>query len=483
MKIKKEILKVLSMSFLLSSLAVTSPVVTTVTHAAGPHGGNGIDDKRDEDEKKKREEEEKRNREEAKKKENEERMKEITQRVVQVEVKDEGAVRKEVTESLLKDLPPEFLEMYDNIGGKIRIVDGNLAEQPGLKGLTATDINGKEVSLDDYYVHTIKGPHPVLEIQASDDYKDNIEKRTNVYYEIGKSFVRDLLKSEVFMDSSFLDAVNKINDSDAKDLLFSTKLKEHKDLFNETYVKEHIKDFQDIFAKAFAYYKVPESQELLKAYAPSLYKYFEKLDWRKLKEGVKKVETLDFKSDISSAEKWAQQNYGNWRTSLESDELKAIDYYTKGGFMVLNEKLRIGSKINPNSDSAKNIKLISQALERKRIPTEIIVYRGAGENILGDSKNLLKTQKGRQQLIGEIFIEKGFMSTSILRDKAFGKDIILYLTVPAGTKGAYVGINSTHDEKEILIDKGYQYKINSIDLEPETRKWRIRAEILPKEEM
>ncbi|QIW22509.1 hypothetical protein [Bacillus thuringiensis] len=60
MKIKKEIVKVLSMSFLLTTLPVTFP--TTIMHAAGPYGGeseNEIDNKRDEEDKKKKRREKK----------------------------------------------------------------------------------------------------------------------------------------------------------------------------------------------------------------------------------------------------------------------------------------------------------------------------------------------------------------------------------------------------------------------------------------
>ncbi|AIW88370.1 hypothetical protein bwei_5866 [Bacillus mycoides] len=80
MKIKKEIVKVLSMSFLLTTLPVTFS--TTITHAAGPYGGGSeneieIDYKRDEENKKKKEEE--------KRKVYEEELKEIVKRVVQID--------------------------------------------------------------------------------------------------------------------------------------------------------------------------------------------------------------------------------------------------------------------------------------------------------------------------------------------------------------------------------------------------------------
>jgi anthrax edema toxin adenylate cyclase len=91
-----------------------------------------------------------------------------------------------------------------------------------------------------------------------------------------------VLKPEVLLDSSFLKAVNQMRlDKDVKAEFFTPNLNGYKGSFNETYVKEHIKDFQDVFAKAFAYSRVPEFKEFFKTYAPDMYDYFNELDWKK----------------------------------------------------------------------------------------------------------------------------------------------------------------------------------------------------------
>ncbi|WP_337926244.1 anthrax toxin lethal factor-related metalloendopeptidase [Bacillus thuringiensis] len=108
-------------------------------------------------------------------------MKEIAKRVVQIDVKEENVVQREKTEKLVKDLPSEILEMYDKVGGKIKIVDGSLAEYPDLKGRKAINDNGKEVSLDQYYAYSIKGKAPEVFIRASEDYEESIE---TVFFQI-----------------------------------------------------------------------------------------------------------------------------------------------------------------------------------------------------------------------------------------------------------------------------------------------------------
>lgn len=317
------------MSFLLTSLAVTSPVVTTITHAAGMHGeGTGTDGKRDEEEKKKKEDEKRKRDEDVKRKESEERMKEIAKRVVHIEAKSKEKTAKEATEKLLKNLPVEILEMYDKSGGEIRVVNKSLAEHPDLKNRKVIDDEGNEVSLEKYNAYSLKETVPEVFIRTSEEYETSIRLRTNVYNEIGKSLVRDVLKPEVLMDAAFLNAVNQMQaDEDTKAEFFTQNLKEQTDSFDKAYVKEHIKDFQHIFAKAFALHRLPEWKDFLKTYAPGMYDYFEKIDWGKLKKQIQEKEQ-DVKENIKQEQdvkKWAERYYKKWMGSLSSKQKESLN--------------------------------------------------------------------------------------------------------------------------------------------------------------
>ncbi|MGG1140458.1 ADP-ribosyltransferase [Bacillus mycoides] len=512
MRIKKEIVKVLSMSFLLTTLPVTFP--TTITHAAGPYGGgseNEIDNKRDEEDKKKKEEEEKR-KEEEKIKVYKEELKEIAKRVVQIDVKEENVVRREETEKLVKDLPSEILEMYDKVGGKIKIVDGSLAEYPDLKGRKAINDNGKEVSLDQYYAYSIKGKAPEVFIRASEDYEENIDKRKIVYTEIGKSMVQDVLKSEVLMDSSFLQAVNQMRlDKDTEAEFFSQNLRTYKGTFDETYVKEHIKDFQDIFAKAFAYSRIPEFEEFFNTYAPGMFDYFDKLDWGKLKDQVQekeqvKNEALDFAKDGKAALQWAKENLKGYAEKLNAAEKAEIDFYTTSNYSTINSYLRDseGSKYQDKEGLKKRIDLISSGLQKLSLPTDIVVYRRTGTDTFKPDPNnpILKfdfnnpkdIESFKKQYEGSLNEEKAFLSTSLVRDPdLYGsfmqKRILMRITLPKGTHAGFLPaleLGTYQGENEMLLDHGYQYKIDKIgtvETELSTGKRRtdvfVEATVLP----
>lgn len=58
-------------------------------------------------------------------------------------------------------------------------------------------------------------------------------------------------------------------------------------------------------------------------------------------------------------------------------------------------------------------------------------------------------------LVGKVFTDYGFMSTSLDRNSVLGnKDMLLEIDVPKGAHGAYVGYISSagHYESEVLFD-------------------------------
>ncbi len=191
---------------------------------------------------------------------------------------------------------------------------------------------------------------------------------------------------------------------------------------------------------------------------------------------------IEFTHDSNSATQWANMHYGNWRASLSSKELQAIDYYTRGGSSEIEKYLiqTHGAILEErNLVIAKNINLISTALNKKSIPEDITVY-SALSSIGWSDLRLLNDPAMRKALIGSVKGEH-FMSTYLLREKAPARHAILYLTVPKGTNGAVVGVGSHYEEeKEVLLDRNYEYKITHIDQEPVTNKWRVYAEIVGK---
>ncbi|WBO93185.1 hypothetical protein AVT_27410 (plasmid) [Bacillus tropicus] len=210
-------------------------------------------------------------------------MKKLIQHIIKVDVKTEAVVKKEAVETLLTRLPVNILEVYHAVGGKIVFVDGDITKADVLKGMTekqTKDIDGNIIPLDQHYVYAKGGTEPTLVIQASEDYGYQMEKGTNVYYEIGKAIIRDALKLETITNPTFIDLLNKIKAAqDAPNLLFSETLQQHTEQFTELYAQANQEEMETVFARIFAYYVDPHFKDALKIYAPDAFKYMGTIDW------------------------------------------------------------------------------------------------------------------------------------------------------------------------------------------------------------
>lgn len=192
---------------------------------------------------------------------------------------------------------------------------------------------------------------------------------------------------------------------------------------------------------------------------------------------------IEFANDTSAATQWAKKHYGDWRYSLSSNELQTIDYYIRGGGSSAIDKYLIdthGALIEGrNPELVKNISCMNTALAKHPIPEDVVVYM-ALPSVNWSDFMLLEDPAMRKALIGSVQGEH-FMNTYLLREKVPASHAVLYLTVPKGSKGAVVGIGSSYEEKkELVLDRGYEYKITHIDKEPGTNKWRVYADIVGK---
>ena len=147
-----------------------------------------------------------------------------------------------------------------------------------------------------------------------------------------------------------------------------------------------------------------------------------------------------------------------WTSALSVKEADAIKDYTGMAYVNINSVLR-GIDSSFSNGNYERAVLIHKSLSRCRIPQPCIVYRGASTAALGKMRNL-----SDEQLIGKIISDDGFMSTSLNCGDAFGGDIKLEISVPAGAHGAYVGYLSQcgHNESEVLFDMGQMMRITKI---------------------
>lgn len=156
------------------------------------------------------------------------------------------------------------------------------------------------------------------------------------------------------------------------------------------------------------------------------------------------------------------KEYSSWIKSLSSKEIHAIRKYTKNSlkesrknkfYMKLNQMLEA-----TNPSVTKNYQMlreysdtISSALQRHRIKQEITCYRG------------VDTVPVENVETGEIFEYKRFISTSLFEKHAFRCKYMIKIHIPVGICAAYIDDISVYKGQfEVLIDKGYHYKLISI---------------------
>lgn len=157
-----------------------------------------------------------------------------------------------------------------------------------------------------------------------------------------------------------------------------------------------------------------------------------------------------------------------WIALLTDAEKKAVKKYTYNSgdkrpnrfFERLNAMLR-GDL--PDDEKLKNYAgTISGALKKRRLQYDVVCYRNASINPIGDRPP------------GSIVKLKQFTSTSVIPSRTLkGKcEIVIY--APKGTAGAYIEkLSSFPDQRELLLDKDYCYRVKS------NQGNKIELEVLP----
>ena len=121
-----------------------------------------------------------------------------------------------------------------------------------------------------------------------------------------------------------------------------------------------------------------------------------------------------------------------WNT-LTDEEKRIATKYTQT-YSYLNEPLRglpyLGSM--PVQDYKKDLPILTSVLSKFKIPHNMVVRRGTKDFPIKElGHNLANLQKG------EIFTDKGFLSTAIEINSGFHYDYNLIIFVPKGARGFY----------------------------------------------
>lgn len=155
---------------------------------------------------------------------------------------------------------------------------------------------------------------------------------------------------------------------------------------------------------------------------------------------------------ISHLEHSEHVEYANkFNDKITGKQKKAISDYSGHHYAAINGGLR---KPPPSAAVKKKVEQIDAALEKSAAPKDMIVYRGT------NGKKFVENLKP-----GDVYQDKGFMSTSIQKSVAegFGGEIMFNIHVPKGHPIAPIKGGQHDNEKEMLMPRGTSLKILSIE--------------------
>lgn len=190
--------------------------------------------------------------------------------------------------------------------------------------------------------------------------------------------------------------------------------------------------------------------------------------------------------------------------NASQDELDSTRGYLNRDYLTMNKVLR-GFKLNDGDSLTETqaniyIRNVSSMLGRAELSDDVVVKRfidsTALKKMFGFSREEYKSLKGGNfDLVkNKTYIEEGFMSTTFNKH-APGffreEDLEMEIFVPKGARAMYVAkeresLGATSHEEELLIDKGYEYRITNFEAKGKNAfddtKYKITLELIHLEE-
>lgn len=156
---------------------------------------------------------------------------------------------------------------------------------------------------------------------------------------------------------------------------------------------------------------------------------------------------------------------------LTPKEKNVLSRYSDYDYSEINASLYIEDY--PDAEEWQNdIDLLTQCINRKKIPDNIVVYRGVPDPdiIFGEDGHNLTAEELNKKYCGQLILHKSFMSTSIKRDVAddFADSgdlrLVLNIKAPKAKRGIFMGGVTEHpEEDEILFQRSTFLEIESVE--------------------
>lgn len=169
-------------------------------------------------------------------------------------------------------------------------------------------------------------------------------------------------------------------------------------------------------------------------------------------------------SSTVDADNWINDYKNCFPSDDDADKefLCALHYYTASANTLVNNALRYNMEILENDYMQPTFQQMISKLPTYQIPDNIIVYRYISKGLLKEMVSSYPAKKG------VILIDKGFMSTTLVRKSILNHKksdislkILLEISVPKGSKGTYVGhLKNMLSEYEVILAPNTKLRID-----------------------
>ena len=154
---------------------------------------------------------------------------------------------------------------------------------------------------------------------------------------------------------------------------------------------------------------------------------------------------------------------------VRESELGAVGSWTRTDYTFINQYLRNNDKgVRP--ESIQNAEILKNMIDRNVVSEPFTVKRGtdfaAMNRLFGSDAWKIEGYN----VSGKIITDPGFFATTPDLHGGFGGGIQMYIDIPSGAKGVYLGdLSSAPDEKEFLLQCGTEFIVDRVEVKYD--KW------------
>ena len=175
-----------------------------------------------------------------------------------------------------------------------------------------------------------------------------------------------------------------------------------------------------------------------------------------------------------------ESKLNSWYTAPTTTQRDAISTYARSGYVEMNEHLRFGSFARDKTKT--EISALQDFLGGSSVKDTIYLQRGINKPALDKIFGGDGWRKDESSIIGSVFTDKGFVSTTPFESGGFGGDVVMYIKAPKGTKGAYIkNFAAAENEKEFLLQSNTSFAVRNVVKEIDKwgdPKYKVFAEVI-----